>query len=65
MYGRLERILQIQNISLKRLAQDTNISYNHIIKIMSGERKFTLDEALKIKNYLRLDISIEELFSEY
>ena len=65
MYGRLERILQIENISLKRLAQDTNISYNYIIKAMLGERKFTLDEAQKIKYYLRLDISIEELFSEY
>lgn len=40
------------------------MNYNTLLSKMAGKSKFTLDEAVIIKDYLKEDISIEELFAE-
>ena len=40
------------------------MNYNTLLSKMGGKSKFTLDEAVSIKDYLDEDITIEELFKE-
>lgn len=64
MYRLLESKLAYKGISEKQLAEGIHMSYNTILSKMSGKSKFTLDEAVLIKDYLEEEISVEELFGE-
>lgn len=64
MYRELEAKIAYKGISKKMLADDIGMNYNTLLSKMSGKSKFTLDEAVRIKAYLKEDISIEELFRD-
>lgn len=64
MYRELEARIAGKSISMKKLAADIHMNYNTFLTKMAGKSKFTLDEAVTIKEYLREDISIEELFAD-
>ena len=64
MYKELEARIANRRISKKQLATDINMKYSTFLSKMSGKSKFTLDEAVYIKDYLQEDIAIEELFRE-
>lgn len=64
MYKELEAQIAYQGISKKQMAVDINMKYTTFLSKMSGKSKFTLDEAVCIKEYLQEDIAIEELFKE-
>ena len=64
MYKELEAQIAYRGISKKQLAADINMKYSTFLTKMSGKSKFTLDEAVCIKEYLKEDIAIEELFKE-
>ena len=40
------------------MAKELGISYNTLTKKLSGQREFTLDEVLKIKEILSLDVDL-------
>lgn len=64
MYKELEAQIAYRGISKKQLAADINMKYSTFLTKMSGKSKFTLDEAVCIREYLKEDIAIEELFKE-
>lgn len=64
MYKELETQIAYWGISKKQIAAAINMKYNTFLSKMRGKSKFTLDEAVCIKEYLKEDIAIEELFKE-
>lgn len=64
MYKLLESRLAYKGISKRQLAEGIHMSYKTILAKMSGKSKFTLDEALLIKEYLKEELPVEKLFGE-
>lgn len=64
MYRLLESRLVYKGISKKQLAEGIHMSYDTILSKMSGKSKFTLDEAILVKEYLEEEIPVEELFGD-
>jgi len=64
MYKELETKIANLGLSKKEIASAINMKYDTFLSKMSGKSKFTLDEAVCIKEYLKEDIAIEELFKE-
>ena len=64
MYKELETKIAYRGISKKQMAEEINMNYSTLLSKMGGKSKFTLDEAVLIKDYLEEDIAIEELFKE-
>lgn len=62
MYRLLESRLAYKGISKKQLAEGIHMNYDTILSKMAGKSKFTLDEAILIKEYLEEESSVEELF---
>lgn len=62
LYRVLEAKIAYRGISKKKMARDIEMNYNTLLIKLSGKSKFTLDEAVRIKAYLKEEISIEELF---
>lgn len=58
--ARIKIFMKIKNIKRITLAKELGISYNTATKKLNGQREFTLDEILKIKEILNLD---KELYS--
>lgn len=60
--------LRVEMVRAKKtyseLAKDIGISISTMSLKSSGKSQFTLDEALKIKDVLHTDLTIEELFRE-
>ena len=65
MYRVLESKIAYKGISKRQMAEDIGMNYNTLLAKMSGKSKFTLDEAVGIKNYLQEETSIEELFKNF
>lgn len=64
MYRELEAKIAYRGISKKQMAEEIHMNYNTLLAKIGGKSKFTLDEAVTIKDYLAEDIAIEELFKE-
>ena len=64
MYKELEAKIAYRGISKKQIAEGINMNYNTLLSKMGGKSKFTLDEAVTIKDYLEEESTIEELFRE-
>ena len=56
--NRLKALMTIRGIKRRNLAKELGISYNTLNKKLSGQREFTLDEVLKIKEILSLDVDL-------
>ena len=64
MYKVLETKIAYLGISKKQIAHAINMKYSTFLSKISGKSKFTLDEAVRIREYLKEDIAIEELFKD-
>lgn len=53
----------MKQISKRDIADRLGITYNTLLLKLSGKATFTLDEAMLLKEILKSDLSIEELFS--
>jgi len=64
MYRFLEARIVFHGYSKKEFAESINMNYNTLLAKLNGKSKFTLDEAVQIKEFLQEDMSIEQLFEE-
>ena len=64
MYRFLEARIVFHGYNKKEFAEKIDMNYNTLLAKLNGKSKFTLDEAVQIKEFLQEDISIEELFEE-
>lgn len=66
MYENIERLIFEKKLKKSDIAHAIGITYNTLLLKLSGKYKFTLDEAVALRNFLDPDMSIEELFkTEY
>ena len=65
MYRVLESKMAYKGISKKLLAEAIGMNYNTLLAKMSGKSKYTLDEAVRIREYLEEEIPVEELFEDF
>ena len=63
LYPILYRELQLQNITLAKIGEVLGLSRITVPLKMHGKFRFSVDEAEKVKDFLKIDMSIEELFS--
>lgn len=65
MYANVKAELARKNMTIVDLSNKTGIRYQTLAdKIRGSKPTFTVDEAMKIKQALGVDMSIDELFSE-
>lgn len=62
MYEKIEIIILQKRLSKKDIAAALDIGYNTLMAKLRGESKFTLDEAIALKEFLNTDVTVEELF---
>lgn len=62
IYPEIEKIMVEEHIKSSWLSWKTGITYNSLARKLGGEREFKLTEAISIKNALKSDKSLEELF---
>lgn len=63
MYKKIELIMFTQKLSKAKLAKSLGISYNTFLLKLKGKYKFSLDEAVALKDILHTELTVEELFS--
>ena len=63
MYEEIEMIIFKKKLSKSDIAKKIGMTYNTFLLKLRGKNKFTLDEAIKLKNALDSDKPIEELFN--
>ena len=64
MYKVLEALIENRGVTKKQMAKDIGIKYATLLAKLSGESKFTLDEAVKIREYLNVEVPFEILFGK-
>lgn len=64
MYKRIEAQMVLLGVTKKELAYKLGLSYNTLLAKLRGERDFTLREAWKVKEFLKLHEPIEILFKQ-
>lgn len=52
------------NYNIATLANKADMKYSTLQTKLKGERPFTIEEAIRIKNALKADMYIEELFAK-
>ncbi len=59
-YSSLEKIIEIRNISVRKMSRDLELSRSNIIRLLGGETKTApkFDTLAKIFNYLDFEIKI-------
>lgn len=62
MYREIEFLLMSSGLSKKDLATKLGMTYNTLLLKLRGVSKFTLDEAVLMKELLKTDLPIEKLF---
>lgn len=62
MFCEIEQIILFNHLSKKDLASFLSMTYGTLMCKLRGEYDFTLNEAVKLKEFLHTELSIEELF---
>ena len=62
MFCEIERIILFNHLSKKDLASFLSMTYGTLMCKLRGEYDFTLNEAVKLKDFLHTELPIEELF---
>ena len=62
MFKNIERIIFEKGLKKRDIAEALGMAYNTLLLKLKGEYYFTLDEAIKLKEILETDLSVEELF---
>ncbi len=63
MYKEIELIIFSDKLSKSEIASQLEMSYNTFLLKLKGKYKFSLDEAVKLKEILKTEKTVEELFS--
>ena len=63
MYPNLKAELARRRMNVKDLSEQTGIGLTGLYARMRGDAELSFSEALKIKNVLGVDMSLEELFA--
>ena len=63
MYRILEAEIVRKGLNKKILAKDLGMSYGTLLAKLKGEYSFTLDEAIKFKKVVHVDMTIDDLFA--
>lgn len=64
LYKNLEAELARRKLSRTMIAHELGITIGTLCLKLNGKANLTLPEAKKIKNYLKCDMSIDELFDD-
>lgn len=64
MYANVKAELARKNMTIVDLSNKTGIRYQTLADKIRGDSILTVDEALKIKEAIGVDMPIEELFSD-
>lgn len=64
MYANVKAELARKNMTIVDLSNKTGIRYQTLADKIRGDSTLTVDEALKIKQAIGVDMPIEELFSD-
>lgn len=64
MYKNLELAIFESEKTKAQIAAELGIGYNTLLLKLNGKNKFTLDEAVTLKDILKTTKSIEELFGQ-
>lgn len=64
MYNNVKAELARKNMTMVDLSNKTGIRYQTLADKIRGDSILTVEEALKIKKALDVDIPLEELFSD-
>lgn len=64
MYVNVKAELARKNMTIVDLSNATGIRYQTLADKIRGDTVLTVDDALKIKQALKVDMPIEELFSQ-
>lgn len=64
MYPNLNAEIARRNVTKSAIANMLDISYSTMAYKLRGATDFTLNEAIKIKKFLGVEMPIEELFEE-
>lgn len=62
MFCEIEQIILFNHLSKKDLASFLSMTYGTLMCKLRGEYDFTLNEAVKLKEFLHTELSVEELF---
>lgn len=62
MYKEIELIIFTKSLSKTDIAAKLGMTYNTFLLKLKGKYKFSLDEAVNLKNVLETDMPIESLF---
>lgn len=65
MFPVLETMLKENGISRKQIAECIHVNSGTVSQKMNGKYPFTFKEAVQIKNMLKTEIPVEELFKEF
>ena len=59
-YACLEKIIEVRNISVRKMSKELELSRSNIIKLLDGQTKTApkIDTLVKIFNYLNFEIKI-------
>ena len=59
-YLALEKVIEVRNISVRKMSKDLSLSRSNLIKLLGGETKTApkIDTIAKIFNYLDFEIKI-------
>lgn len=64
MYPNLRAEMGRKNVDLSTLAEALGITLQTVSRKFNGKNDWTYHEAVAVKNYLSVDIPLEELFEE-
>lgn len=64
MFPNLRAEMGRKNVDLTTLAEVLGITLQTVSRKFNGKSEWTYNEAIAIKNYLDVDMSVEELFSK-
>lgn len=62
MYNNLEAELKRKKVLRRDLAENLNLTISTVSLKLNGKAPITLEEALAIKHFLKVDIPLEKLF---
>ncbi len=60
-YYSLEKVIEVRNISIRKMSKETELSRSNIIKLLDGKTKTApkIDTLVKIFDYLDFEIKIQ------
>lgn len=55
---KIKALMTVRNVKRSDLAKELGVSYNTLTKKLNGEREFSINEILKIKEVFNMDVEL-------